>query len=79
LVIQARHRIAVAIGGGLHLKDAARLAQLTGAAHFHGSLRRRLNNGGPSNVEGGKTGAFGVRYVVDAGDVRSIIHRLQNA
>ncbi len=79
LVAQAKHRIAVAIGGGLRLKDAALLAQLTGAAHFHGSLRRRLNDAGPANAEVSESAAFGVRYVVDAGDVRSIIHQLQTA
>jgi copper homeostasis protein len=42
LVIQANGRIEVAVGGGLRLQNAASLARLTGAAHFHGSLRRRL-------------------------------------
>ncbi len=79
LVLQAKHRIVVAIGGGLRLKDAALLAQLTGAVHFHGSLRRRLNDAKPASAEVGESEAFGVRYVVDAGDVRSIIHQLQTA
>ncbi|HEY5214557.1 MAG TPA: copper homeostasis protein CutC, partial [Acidobacteriaceae bacterium] len=36
LVIQAGNRIEVAVGGGLRLKNAASLARLTGALHFHG-------------------------------------------
>jgi copper homeostasis protein len=79
LVTQANHRIAVAVGGGLRLKDAAPLARLTGAAHFHGSLRRRLTSARPSNEGIDESRSFGARYVVDAEDIRSIIHQLQNA
>ena len=38
LVERAGARIAIAVGGGLRLKDASELARLTGAKHFHGSM-----------------------------------------
>lgn len=38
LVARASNRIAVAVGGGLRLRNAQRVAQITGARHFHGSL-----------------------------------------
>jgi copper homeostasis protein len=79
LVVQANDRIAVAVGGGLRLKDAASLARLTGAAHFPGSLRRRLSNGRPSNEAVDESSSFGARYAVDPDDIRSIIHQLQSA
>lgn len=79
LVMQANHRIAIAVGGGLRLKDAASLARITGAAHFHGSLRRRLTAARPSNEAIDESRSFGERYVVDPEDIRSIIHQLQSA
>lgn len=79
LVAQANHRIEVAVGGGLQLKDAALLARLTGAAHFHGSLRRKLNSLRPSNEAVDESLSFGARYAVDTDDIRSIIHQLQSA
>jgi copper homeostasis protein len=78
LVVQAGHRIAVAIGGGLHLEDAASLARMTGAVHFHGSLRRRLN-ARTSNEDVDQSARFGAHDVVFAEDIRSMIHLLQNA
>lgn len=41
LIHQARGRIAIAAGGGLRVSNAAEIARLSGAAHFHGSMRRR--------------------------------------
>jgi copper homeostasis protein len=79
LVAQADQRIAVAIGGGLRLKDAATLARLTGADHFHSSLRRRIASVRPSNAGVDELRSFGARYTVDPDDIRSIIHRLQTA
>lgn len=38
LVARSGGRIAIAVGGGLRLKDAQDLARRTGATHFHGSL-----------------------------------------
>jgi copper homeostasis protein len=40
LVAQAAGRIEIAVGGGLRLADAARLANFIGAKHFHASLRQ---------------------------------------
>jgi copper homeostasis protein len=39
LVQQAAGRIEIAVGGGLRLTNASRVARVTGATHFHGSLR----------------------------------------
>jgi copper homeostasis protein len=38
LVALASDRIAVAVGGGLRIRNARQVSQLTGARHFHGSL-----------------------------------------
>jgi copper homeostasis protein len=80
LVQQAADRIQVAAGGGLRLKNAASLARLTGATHFHGSLRRRVTAPKPAPTNGsavGELAASVARYVVDADSVRSVISRLQ--
>jgi copper homeostasis protein len=79
LIIQAGNRIEVAVGGGLRLQNAASLARLTGAAHFHGSLRRRVTTPRPAPGATGETIAAGACYVVDADMVRNMIHRLENA
>ncbi len=39
LVCQAAGRITIAAGGGLRLENARDVAEVTGATHFHGSLR----------------------------------------
>ena len=80
LVQQSAGRIQVAAGGGLRLKNATSLARLTGAAHFHGSLRRRV--AGQASVIGDTVGnvrASGNRYTVDPNTVRSVVSRLQRA
>lgn len=38
LVERAGGRVEIAVGGGLRLKDAAYVARVTGARHFHGSM-----------------------------------------
>lgn len=79
LVGQADHRIAVAICGGLRLEDAASLARITGAVHFHGSLRRRFNGTRTSNEDAVESSGHGAHYFVVAEDICSMIYRLQNA
>jgi len=82
LVNQAAGRIDVAVGGGLRLNNAARVARATGAQHFHGSVRSRVASPmlyrGPSMLEdeGPLTEA---RFVVDSRDVRQMIENLSNA
>ena len=80
LVQQSAGRIQVAAGGGLRLQNAASLARLTGATHFHGSLRRRA---APQiSAIGHAVGdlrATGSRYTVDSNTVRSVMSRLQRA
>lgn len=75
LVIEADNRIEIAVGGGLRLDNAASLARVTGARHFHGSLRRTPAVAGST----GEIVGAGVNYIVDADDIRTIIHRLENA
>ena len=77
LVLQARGRIDVAVGGGLRVQNAASLSRLTGATHFHGSLRRRL--AGNFAATAGDAASTTSRYVVESHAIRTAIHRLQNA
>ena len=64
LVRQASGRIDIAVGGGLRLTSAAEVARITGAEHFHGSLR------GESD---------GAACTVDAKTVQAMIQQLQEA
>ena len=77
LVLQARGRIDVAVGGGLRLQNAASLSRMTGATHFHGSLRRRLAGSFAATAADSASTIW--RYVVDPQDIRTAIRRLQNA
>jgi copper homeostasis protein len=77
LVRRSCGRIEVAVGGGLRLQNAASLSRITGATHFHGSLRRRLI--AKSAGTAGDTTSTSSRYVVEADAVRAVIHRLQGA
>jgi copper homeostasis protein len=79
LVQLAGDRVAIAVGGGLRLQNAASLARATRARHFHGSLRRRLRHSALPAEDGGESMQAGSRYVVDADVVRGLIQRLENA
>ena len=79
LVQQAEDRVEIAVGGGLRLQNAASLARVTQARHFHGSLRRRLNHSAPLADGDSESMQTGSRYVVDAAAVRGLIHRLESA
>jgi copper homeostasis protein len=77
LVLQASHRIDVAIGGGLRLQNAASLAQLTGATHFHGSLRRNLSKNDPTSEPIDQSCQTSVDSVVDVESIRAMINCLK--
>jgi copper homeostasis protein len=79
LVRLAGHRIEIAVGGGLGLRNAASLARATHAKHFHGSLRRRLKQAASPAKTVGDSMPLGSRYVVDADAVRALIQRLERA
>ena len=82
LVKQAAGRIDIAVGGGLTLKNAASVAQATGAQHFHGSLRRLGTNQmveEPTDGPAAPSLFTKSRFVVDASDVRSMIQNLVGA
>lgn len=79
LVQLAGDRIEIAVGGGLRLQNAASLARVTQARHFHGSVRRRLKHSASPAATGGESLHAGSRYVVDADAVRGLIQRLQRA
>jgi copper homeostasis protein len=76
LVEQAAGRIEIAVGGGLRLVDAARLANFIGARHFHASLRQREAS---SKVEDASIERpMGEdRYFVRAEAVKAMIGELQ--
>lgn len=77
LVRLAGSRIDIAVGGGLRLGNAASLARATQARHFHGSLRRRVEQPAVAMGSSGERASFGSRYIVDAEDVRSLIQCLE--
>lgn len=82
LVKQAAGRIEIAVGGGLRLKNAAAVARATGARHFHGSIRRTVD--GPMRYDGPDVlddagSSTQTRFIVDSGDVRTMIENLSNA
>ncbi len=77
LVQLADHRIEIAVGGGLRLQNAASLARVTQARHFHGSLRRRLKHSASPVETSGEAVLRGARYVVDADAVRAMVQRLE--
>jgi copper homeostasis protein len=82
LVEQAKGRIEIAVGGGLRLKNAAAVARATGARHFHGSIRRTVD--GPMRSDApdvlDDTGSSTqTRFIVDSGDVRTMVENLSNA
>ncbi|NYF78163.1 copper homeostasis protein CutC [Granulicella arctica] len=82
LVAQAAGRIEIAIGGGLRLQDAAALARLTGAQHFHGSMRSKHSEPtlySPSEVASDHASRSKTHYAVAPDAVRTIIERLRNA
>lgn len=81
LVEQSAGRIEIAVGGGLRLKNAAAVARATGAQHFHGSIRRVVEDSmrydGPDVLEDADLST--PRCVVDSSDVRTMIENLSNA
>ncbi|GGA54639.1 hypothetical protein GCM10011507_02410 [Edaphobacter acidisoli] len=81
LVRHAAGRIEIAVGGGLRRKNAASLAQSTGARHFHGSVRRAQTGAGEQErtwelEEFERDGPTATRFIVDPSDVRSMIESL---
>lgn len=79
LVAQAGDRIDVAVGGGLRLQNAAMLARLTGASHFHGSLQPKLSREKLSVAPGTDEGYTGGREPLDPETVRRMVKRLREA
>lgn len=82
LVKQAAGRIDIVVGGGLRLDNAAGVARITGAWHFHGSLRRTVTSPmlykRPSMLEDDGP-CTEIRVSVESGDVRQMIENLTNA
>ena len=82
LFLQAAGRIDIAVGGGLRLDNAAEVARVTGAEHYHGSLRR-LATVAPRNMGSCDLEDAGypdqTRLVVEMSDVRTMIENLRNA
>ncbi len=87
LVRLAAGRIEIAVGGGLRCRNAASLAQLTGARHFHGSVRRAQPESSlPQQAserrweieEFDQDGSTAARFLVDPNDVRAMIESLND-
>jgi copper homeostasis protein len=81
LVQQADGRAEIAVGGGLRLDDAADLARVTGAKHFHGSLRQSEADEPVLTHAGNTPGSlvFRARNTVDSEDVRALVTTLRNS
>ncbi|MGA8937548.1 MAG: copper homeostasis protein CutC [Acidobacteriaceae bacterium] len=79
LVLKAKQRVTIAVGGGLRLENAAAVAHVTGAAHFHGSVRRPVKEAASFAGEDSELMQVGACYVVEAAAVRGIIQRLNEA
>jgi copper homeostasis protein len=82
LVKQAAGRIEIAVGGALRLKNAATVARATGARHFHGSIRRTVDGPMRSDAPDVLDDAgcsTQTRFIVDSGDVRTMIENLSNS
>ncbi|MEO6818004.1 MAG: copper homeostasis protein CutC [Edaphobacter sp.] len=82
LIEQAAGRIEIAVGGGLRLKNAAAVARTTGAQHFHGSIRHIVavpmrSHGREVPDDGGSSTQS--RFIVNSGDVRTMIENLSKA
>jgi copper homeostasis protein len=76
LAERAGERIAVAAGGGLRIDNAAFVATATKVRHFHGSVRRRVEDAGKPVRE--KPGPLATAmYAVDPDDVRAMIEALK--
>jgi copper homeostasis protein len=75
LVERAAGRIDIAAGGGLRSDNAASIARVTRAHHFHGSVRKRLEppQGGVASH------AFVSEYVVDPNDIRRLVDALRES
>ena len=79
LVGLAGQRIEIAVGGGLRLENAASVARITHAQHFHGSLRRGLKQAGAPSEVVGERSPDGSGYVVDVADIRALVQCLERA
>lgn len=85
LVRLAAGRIEIAVGGGLRRKNAASLAQSTGARHFHGSVRRAQADSPERGArsweieEFDQDGSAAARFIVDPNDVRAMIESLNGS
>ena len=82
LVARSAGRIEIAVGGGLRLADAARLASIIGARHFHASMRQTSGRHAGSSLEPGDDGtnqrSDRYRYSVHGDAVKTMIDELQN-
>ncbi|HEY0161234.1 MAG TPA: copper homeostasis protein CutC [Edaphobacter sp.] len=78
LVELAASRIEIAAGGGLGLDNAAQVAKVTRALHFHGSVRGR-NVSLTSSGRRALSSFANQVSVVDPAEVRAIIHVLSEA
>ncbi len=79
LVLQAAGRIDIAVGGGLRLNNAATLARVTNAMHFHGSLQTRPASHRLAVTPGTAEGYTSLPERLDPQTVRRMVQRLQES
>jgi copper homeostasis protein len=80
LVTKAAERIDIAVGGGLRIYNALEVARITGARHFHGSLRRVTTAPNVfADANGGDELFPQMRVTVDISDIRSMVAELNKA
>ncbi|MBB6143927.1 copper homeostasis protein [Silvibacterium bohemicum] len=79
LVEQAAGRAQIAVGGGLRIDQAADIARVTHATHFHGSLRQMEANASTSITGAASevTSILRARGVIDSEDVRALVTELR--
>ena len=83
LVLQAKGRISLVVGGGVRLGNIGHLAQGTGAVEFHSSLRRQQKSSMQYQNHAIHLGHSGVddytRNLVLAGDVQELVQAASHA
>jgi copper homeostasis protein len=76
LVEHAGERINVAVGGGLRIENAASVVRITGARHFHGSVRS-VERASVRERRDVLSASAQNKYVVRAEDIRTMVRELE--
>lgn len=77
LVDRAMDRIAITVGGGLRIGNAALVSHSTRAKHFHGSVRRVVDSTLMQERSGVPPACTQAQFIVDPAEVRAMIRELR--